>query len=253
MLHRAPGIPRHPAAAASQTRAGLSGSAVEPNRIPASRHSKPHLLAPSLAGILVDGTTGPEGVKGERKGDVVRHVGEIAAVLALHGYVPDVPSAGDRMTVEGGCLSRFPFENQLAAADRALAPQQTERPSFVTPRGGLDRHDPLHRLDALRRGSIVQERLLAGRVIADVGIGAVVARAGIVGDEHLPLRKALAENGKGFQARGDQPKLPPGHRADDGVARELLPPALRLAVVPKSNVRPSDARSKTSTVLHSGQ
>jgi hypothetical protein len=81
--------------------------------------AKRRLLALSLGGILVNGASRSEGVKSECKRDVVGNVSQIAALLPLHDHVPNIPAAGDGMTVERGRLSRLPFENQLA-----LPPQQ---------------------------------------------------------------------------------------------------------------------------------
>src|SRR6266567_5499638 len=135
------------------------------------------LITTNLRSMLMNRTAWSEGVKRECERDVVGHIGQIATLLPLHDDVPNIAAAGDGMTVGRRDLPGLPFEDELAALDCALAPQQCERPGLVAPRSCLECHYPLHGLDALRQRLVVKERLLSGGVIADIRIRAVVARA----------------------------------------------------------------------------
>src|SRR6516164_1429054 len=114
--------------------------------------------------------------------------------------------------------------------DGACVPQQSKRPCFAASRRGLHRHDALHRFYSVRQRPIIEKGPLPACVISDIRIAAVIARLGIAGHEHLTLREAPAETLERFQARWDKPQALSGHRTDDGLAGELLPPALGLAV-----------------------
>src|SRR5262249_10964410 len=102
----------------------------------------------------------------------------------------------NRCLVERGRLSRLPLDDQIGAADGALAPQQRQRPRFVTPGRSFDGHDALHWFDALGKRSIIEERLLTGRFVAGIWITSVIACARIVRDKYLALREALPEASK---------------------------------------------------------
>ena len=61
----------------------------------------------------------------ECKGDVVRNVGQLSALLLLlHNHVADVAAACDRPLVKRGGLSGLLFENDVAGFDRATLSQQ---------------------------------------------------------------------------------------------------------------------------------
>lgn len=68
-------------------------------------------------------------------------------------------------------------------------------------------------------------------VVSNIGIPAVVARAGIVWDQHLPIGETLAKTTEGFYTRRNQTKVFSAQDAHNCIARELLPPALGLTVV----------------------
>src|SRR5262249_42190415 len=113
-----------------------------------------------------------ERVEHEGKSDVVGDVDKLISLSLLYDDVADVAARGDRCLIESRRLSGLPLEQEIGALDGASAPQRSERPRFVASRHDLNGHDALHRLDAIGKRSIIEEGLLAGRVIADVGIAA---------------------------------------------------------------------------------
>src|SRR5712692_5649942 len=179
---------------------------------------------------FVNRTIWAERMEYECEGDVVRHVRESISPLPLYHDIADVAPCANRRLVERGCLSRLPLDQEIACPDGARAPQQSERPRLVASRGGLDRHDALHRLDAVGKRPVIQEGLFPGRVIADIGIAPVIARVRIARDEHLARGEAMAKAIERFQSRRNEPQPLPSQCADDGLAGELLPPALGLPV-----------------------
>src|SRR6516225_8686571 len=240
------------------------------------RHSHTDVIAPtrggpalsealSLGSVFVDRTIRSECVEYERKRDVVGHIDKPISLSLLYDDVADVAARGDRCLIESRRLSWLPLQQEIGALDGASAPQQSECPRFVASWHDLDGHHALHRLDAFGKRSIIEEGLLAVRVIADVGIASVIMRIGVARDEHLAPREAVAKAIERFQARRNEPQVPPGHGTRDRLTGELLPPAFglpvvhheirvpQLPVVPKSRTRPSTARSNTSAALHSGQ
>ena len=58
-------------------------------------------------------------------------------------------------------------------------------------RRGLNGHDTLHGLDAFRQSPIIKKGLLAGRVVADMRIASIIARIGVLRDEHLAVGEAM--------------------------------------------------------------
>src|SRR5438876_10041542 len=106
--------------------------------------------------FLVNGAVRPESVERKGERDVVSNIGQSPVLLLLlHNHVSDIAAAGDERFIERRCLSSFPFENDIAAFNRAPFPRQRQRPGFMITRSGLNRGHALHRLDAAGQGAVV--------------------------------------------------------------------------------------------------
>src|SRR6266516_3733287 len=84
--------------------------------------------------FLVNGAIRPESVERKSKRDVIRNVGQSPVLLLLHNHISDIAAAGDGRFIECRCLSSFPFENDIAAFNRAVVFQQRQRPGFMITR-----------------------------------------------------------------------------------------------------------------------
>ncbi len=83
--------------------------------------------------FLVNGAIRPESVERKSKRDVIRNVGQSPVLLLLHNHISDIAAAGDGRFIECRCLSSFPFENDIAAFNRAVVSQQRQRPVHDNP------------------------------------------------------------------------------------------------------------------------
>ena len=66
----------------------------------------------------------PEGVKCKSECHIVGNVDETAIHPTLDDDVPDIATCGDRVLVEGRCLSGFPCDNEIAAFDATALPYE---------------------------------------------------------------------------------------------------------------------------------
>src|SRR5262249_42498565 len=78
--------------------------------------------------------------------------------------------------------------------------------------------------------SAEQERPL-GTVVSRIGVGSIRSGFWLQRHQNLPLGEAFAKASDRFDTRRQELKLCSKQRAYDALAVELLPPALRLAVI----------------------
>src|SRR5258708_23433036 len=119
---------------------------------------------------LVNRAARPESVKCTCKRDVVGNIRRLSILLSLHDHVSDVAATRDAPLVERRSLPGFPFKNNIAAFDRATLSQQWQRPGFVMTLPGFDCDHPLHRIDAVGHGAVLQSRTLTHCVVTNLWI-----------------------------------------------------------------------------------
>src|SRR5215831_19050045 len=95
----------------------------------------------------VNRTISAKRMKCERERHIVRNVDESTVNLPLHDNAANVPASRNRALIKCRDLPGFPREQQVAALDFALLPQQRKRPCFVTAPRGLNSDDSLHGID----------------------------------------------------------------------------------------------------------
>ena len=95
----------------------------------------------------------------------------------------------------------------------------------------LDGGDALHGAEASVLGAVEEEGGGVNVVVAGVGVAAVLAGEARVPGEHLAFGVVVPEVGPGNDGSGDLGEPGAGELSDDGLAEDLLPPAVGGAVV----------------------
>lgn len=166
-----------------------------------------------------------EGVESERERHVVVHILQTGACLALNRDLADVTAFLDVGDIQHGKLPRLPGQDQITGLDALFGLQPVEGPGLIAHRNHIG-----HRRNAFRQRNTGEQRRVR-RVVAVVGIHAVVARKARRTLENIGIGERRREETERLNPAGNDGELGPSEPADDPFARELLPPALGLAVI----------------------
>lgn len=198
----------------------------------------------------------------ECEGDIVGDIGRFLCASALHNDVSNISPLRDCCRIESGILSGNPTQGDITDNDSQFLAQEGETDGNGSSLR-LENHNPGHWLDAFRHFTAVEE--WTRRVIGRIGIAAIISQFGVIGHQHFAVRESRFEPLERLKAGRDGLQRMPDIGTDNGLARELLPPAFRLPVihdhigvaklpvVPKSCSLPANCRLKTIAELHNGQ